>query len=551
MIANRKEIERKAAEATATTIASLNHAFGDLKADYRAAENTRFLKGPRGINTQGSGADYHYRNQHDFYFMMERFRALGRDDQIVSQGLRTLETNVIQEGFRLKPRTPDDAINDNLSERWKRWSEDRSAVDFEREKDFHDMEYRVFGETVLSGDVGLNPLFDGSLQHFEAHRIRNQNRFNTRGNNWIVHGIEKNKSNVRVRYHVTRNDYDGINRHTFSPSDVQIMTARRFDPVTEQQEESFFHIYNPRRLSQTRGVSCLAPASTTAAMHDSLQFAKMVQQQVASYFAIIRELPEDAEVADDDETSVEEQNPCWDEERSVVPIAPGAEHTGLPGEKLSGFSPNIPNAEFFQQANMLLTFVSVNLDCPLMLLLLDGSQTNFSGWRGAMNQAIMRFRRLQRWFADSFHSRVYRWKVRQWMAQDPELRAAHDVLGPAFFDHDWHLPKWPYIQPLEDVTADLIEVRNVLNSPRRVMLRKGLEWDTIIDETVADNGYSIEKAMLEADRINELEVAKKNEWSIGWQEVLTRPLAEGFQMPLQPNMGNQEQQPQQVGIPND
>ena len=549
MIATRKQISEKVREAMQSTMTALNESFLDLRADYRAAEETRFQKAPRGINRRGTGADYHYRNEYDYYFMMERFRDLGRNDGFVAQGLRTLEANVIQDGFRLKPRTSDSDLNDNLHERWQRWAEDRSAVDFEGQKDFHDLEYGIFGETVASGDASLNPLSDGRLQHFEAHRMRQQNRFQTNVGNTVTLGVEKNRRNQRVRYHITRDDYDGFNRRTFSPTDVVKIPASEFDALTERREDRFFHIYHPRRLSQTRGVSALAPISNTASMHETLQFAKMVQQQVSSYFAFIRELPEDAEPAEDDAANLE-PSPCWDEQRSIVPIAPGAEHTGLPGEKISGFSPNIPNAEFFQQASMLLTFVSVNLDCPLMLLMLDGSTTNFSGWRGAMNQAMLRFRRLQRWYADAFHARIYRWKVRQWMSQDAEIRAAYDILGPSLFDHDWHFPKWPYIQPIEDVTADLIEVRNVLNSPRRVMLRKGLEWNTIIDETVADNGYSIEKAMLEADRINKLPVAQENDWAISWQEVLTRPLADGFQMPLQPNMGNQEQ-PQPIGIPND
>src|SRR5690606_1028361 len=102
--------------------------------------------------------------------------------------------------------------------------------------------------------------------------------------------------------------------------------------------------------------------------------------------------------------------------------APGIEYTGAPGEKLTGFSPNIPNAEFFEHARLILTFVAINLDMPLQMLLLDATATNFSGWRGAFDQAKIGFRQIQSWLLKRFYAPVYEWKLRQWIAEDPAIR---------------------------------------------------------------------------------------------------------------------------------
>ena len=37
---------------------------------------------------------------------------------------------------------------------------------------------------------------------------------------------------------------------------------------------------------------------------------------------------------------------------------------GFPGESLKGFSPNVPNPEFFQHAKLILTILASNLDLP-------------------------------------------------------------------------------------------------------------------------------------------------------------------------------------------
>ena len=73
---------------------------------------------------------------------------------------------------------------------------------------------------------------------------------------------------------------------------------------------------------------------------------------------------------------------------------------------------------------MLLGILAVNLDLPLCVFLLDVSETNYSGFRGAIDQARQRWREIQSWMMGSFHRPVYEWKVRQWAVTDSALRRA-------------------------------------------------------------------------------------------------------------------------------
>ena len=89
---------------------------------------------------------------------------------------------------------------------------------------------------------------------------------------------------------------------------------------------------------------------------------------------------------------------------------------------------------------MLLGILAVNLDLPLCVFLLDASETNYSGFRGAIDQARQRWREVQSWMMGLFHGPVYEWKVRQWAVTDsrsarpwsvPILSVRHSLPLPA------------------------------------------------------------------------------------------------------------------------
>ncbi len=79
---------------------------------------------------------------------------------------------------------------------------------------------------------------------------------------------------------------------------------------------------------------------------------------------------------------------------------------------------------------MLLRFIAVNLCLPLPVLLLEPSDSNFSSWRGSFEQAKYTFREMQSILGGQLHRHVWRWKVRYWIEQDPEVRRLANEVGP-------------------------------------------------------------------------------------------------------------------------
>ena len=99
----------------------------------------------------------------------------------------------------------------------------------------------------------------------------------------------------------------------------------------------------------------------------------------------------------------------------------------------------------------------------------SGSETNYSGFRGAIDQARQRWREIQSWMMGSFDGPVYEWKVRQWAVTDSALRKAVERADSLLaslgyipvgevnpFAQVWHAQELPYIQPVDDATADIL-----------------------------------------------------------------------------------------------
>lgn len=499
--------------------ATLGSAFAELRADYDAAKQTRFRRSRSGVSGVGRSADYHYRTEADFLRMMELARDFDRNSPVIHQGLNRLIDNVIQDGIRLDPQTGLEEADAGLKERWHDWGSDPRRCHAAGKFDWHAIEKLSLRSVVRDGDIFHLPLRRGALESVEAHRCRKPT--NTRKN--VVHGVLLDRFGGPREYWFTRRDLDPMRALR------RVKDTKAFRALDSEGRPQVFHIFNPDRFSQTRGVTHLAPAADITGMHDDLQFAQLVKAQIASVYTIIHERELDWRGPDLGQRGEQETEELGDgSTRTIEGLAPGMEIFGTPGSKIKGFAPNIPNTEFFEHAMLLLTFVAINLNLPVAVLLLDPSKTNFSGWRGAIDQARMTFREIQRWLAAQLHRRVYEWKLRQWIAEDEEVAGWADQLGESIFRHRWNPPSWPYIEPLKDASADLMQQRNALNSPRRIQAARGRDWPEIAREIVEDNATAIRLAKRTADEIN----GEFPEDPVHWRELISLPTPDGVQVTL-------------------
>ena len=504
---------------------SLSTVFQDLRNDFRAGKDTRFTSRLAGVSSSGSGADYHYRSESQFLHMMERARNYQRNDPIVGQGVRRLVANIVQDGFTLDVNTGNEDLDNDLKGRWDEWACTADLCHSEGEFTFSQMEQLALSSVVVDGDVFALPLTSGSLQMVEAHRCRTP-KSTTRN---VVHGVLMDDAAKRQEYWFTKEDLDP-NRQLVKVSDVKPYPARN-----PNGERNVLHIYQPYRFSQRRGVTALAPVSDTVGMHDDIQFATLVKAQMAALIAILHNRGANWTPGGDQQKGDREtETLAGGHTRTIEGVSAGLEIFSDIDEKLEAFSPNIPSPEFFPHAMMVLTFIAINLDLPVHVLLLDPSNTNFSGWRGAIDQARLRFKQIQKWYAECFHTPIYRWKVKQWAQRDSALRSRLESTEVQLFGHRWNPPAFAYLEPLTDASADLLQQRNALNSPRRIHAARGREWKVVAQEIVSDNGMAILMALEKAKEINALHPDAE----VHWRELVSLPTPDGVTVQI----GQPEQQ---------
>lgn len=489
------------------------------RADYDIATRGPHRRPRRGVGGVGTSGDYHFRNESSWLYTIEYARDLDRNDCVAGMCIDRLIDAVLQDtGMRPDPDTGDENADQRLKQYWKDFAEDEDLCDSAGEMTFAEMERAVLRATLVDGDIMAIATDTGAIELMEAHRCRTP-----RDGKNVSLGIEFDRQRRRQRYNFTREDM-GIAQSLRKNAEMAVVDAR--DSLGHRQ---VFHVFNPDRTSQTRGISVFRRTADMLGMHDDIQFANLVRQQIASCFAVIRSKKtpgplSGAQYGEQTTTSTSTHS------RTTENISPGMEISSEPGESIEGFSPNIPNPQFFEHAQLILKIVAANLGLPLHAVLLDASQTNFSGWRGAHDQAKNGYKRIQRWLVGRFHRRVYQWKVRQWLQTDSELRTWSEQSDVRILRHRWQRPSWAYIQPLQDAAAHIAQTRGGLTTMRQVHAEQGKDFDEVTREATRDNAAWYRLARDVARQIN-AEATEDSE-RVSWREMLALPLHEGLTLSM-------------------
>jgi capsid protein len=494
--------------------------FAAIRADYEMSRASRFVRHRTGTAPLGGGEDWNYREETRYYRDIEQARDMDRNDGLVGTLADRRVDNIVQQGFTLDTKTGDKKLDQDLWHRWQAFANDPEMCDIAGEMTFHEMERHVCRSESIDGDIIGVGTEDGPLQLHEAHAVQTSTKIES-----TFLGVTRDQYGKRTQYHVR---YD-LNQFATKSESIPI------DVRNSEGVRQLFHVYNPKRISATRGVTQLAPVFSLSGMLEDINFAKLVQQQAVSCFAILSEkavgsngnLPNVDRQSKFGEPSTEQTGSGV---RNLEGVSPGMFYDGREGETLKGFSPNIPNSEYFQQVKLILQIVGVNFGLPLCLILMDGSETNFSGWRGAVDEARKGFVADQLNLVRRWHSPVYRWWLHREMAMEPILQRAAERQGIDIFGHAWQLPTWSYIEPVADAEGDTAQLRNALTSPRRMHAARGKDWETIAEEIIDDNVYAIAKAQAKADSHNQ-KFPKAP--PLSWRDLIPLPMPEGQTLAMQ------------------
>lgn len=476
--------------------------FQEMRAGYDAGRDTQFTPKLIDIPTAGANADWHIRNPSAYLKIIERSRDLQRNNPLIGQALKRLVYNILLTGPTLAPDTGDTDFDAEIVDHMTSIADDPYQFDAKGMHTLNGMAKLLLSQTWTDGDILPVGLPDGTVNPIEGHRPRTPNRLKARD---VVHGCRVNSYGRPIEWWVTKSDIG-----TDGAATVKLADIERLPAFVEDEFGTFpnvWHVVDPIRVSQTRGVSAMAPVHDYVRFFDDIQLAELYKRQLASYFVFLREsLPTQAygnagQVAALGAQTTEKQEDG--RQRTNDRVAPGTElRVDGAREKVTAWQPSVQTEGAEKQAALVLSIIAINLGMPPMMFMLDPN-SNFSGHRGAMNQARMGFEHQMGMITQRFYSPWYCWQLRRWARQKPERMRMFEKLGRvAFFRHRWNPPAYPYLEPMTDQAALHYEMQAGLSSPRRVLAKRSLDVDIVNDERVADNGSLIAKAIDQAAKIN-------------------------------------------------
>lgn len=471
--------------------------------NYNATQPSQFRR--TRLNLGGS-ADAHYAQEFRYWEMREYARDMDRNDIVVGQLFDKVCDNILGAGLVPHPATDDEVLDTEIRAMWDEWALDPRRCDYAWQHPFTKLERFALRGMHIDGDH-FGVFRNDQIQLFEGDRVSSPDNLTDD----TVHGIVLDPETSRPLKYLFLKYNPGtrkqrIRRTPLSVNSSDIIPIPAFDNLGNP---NVLHVFDPKRLTQTRGVTSLAPCFDYVGMFEDINFARLVQQQVVSCIAAFITSERDMQWG-----NREEQTETDGSTTTLEELTPGLVHRLRPGEKINAFSPGVPGPDFQQHIRLIVRLLGGTVGMPLELVMMDTSDTTFHGYRGVLQMARRGFIRQHIALVSRFHAPIYQHNLRLWL---PKLGRAAEK-NKLIFRHAWQVPGFPYVDPKVEAEADKIRLQNVLISPRRLHAEQGNDWDVIYKEQVEDYSKAIDYAQTKADELNKKH--KDMEIPINWRDIL-------------------------------
>lgn len=402
--------------------------------------------------------------------LRQRTRDLYMGVPIANGAVKTMRTNIVGRGLRLKPNIDAELLGVSPEERrtlekqiereWNIWAESTDC-DMARIDNFYELQQLAFLNWLISGDClavlpvkpRLNQPYDLRVQLIEADRLCSPDNCDTIDNK-IVGGVEVDQSGGVVAYHIA--DHHPL---SYAYADISWQRVEAFGKTTGRR--NVLHLMNRERIGQRRGVPFLAPVIESLKQLGRYTDAELVAAVVSGMFTVFIEkadassedaigsmLPEEVQVDAEDETTIE--------------LAPGAVIDLNEGEKAHDMNPGRPNANFGGFVEAICQQIGASLEIPYELLM-KRFNSSYTASKGALEEAWKMFNMYRDWLATDFCQPVYE----EWLT---EAVAKGRIKAPGFFTDPvirkaycgakWNGPAKGMLDPVKEATAAEKRVQN-------------------------------------------------------------------------------------------
>ncbi|MBF0339477.1 MAG: phage portal protein [Magnetococcales bacterium] len=390
--------------------------------------------------------------------LRDRARDLVRNNPYAAKAVMTHASSMIGSGIMPRPKAETQALDDQITDLWDAFAEN---CDADGRTTFYGIQYLMARSMVESGECLLQIVRRSSsfgmrvplqLRVLECDHLDSTSDRGLPGGGFIQQGIEFNALGSRTAYWI-------FPRHPGSMRQGSMAKSIRV-PATD-----VLHLYDRLRPGQNRGVTWFAPALLRMRDLDDYDVAELVRKKMEACFTAFvtgAEAPEDTG-GDKDASG-----------RTIEGLEPGVVEYLKPGEDIR-FGQPASTSGYAEYAQLHNHAVAAGLGLTYELMTGDLSKVNYSSIRAG----LLEFRRR----VDATQKHVLIPQICQpvWNQFLATAQAA-GLLGNTPIRLQWTPPRFESVDPVKDIMAEVLSVRNGLMSPQTAISRQGYDPDVVMAE---------------------------------------------------------------------
>ncbi|MCW3687400.1 phage portal protein [Burkholderia cenocepacia] len=414
--------------------------------------------------------------------LRSRARDAIRNDPWAKTAIARLVSNTIGNGIQAHPQHPNDAVRKMQKQLWEDSCEEIDADDLFDMAGVQTLAARAFfsdGEVLVrrqfrSPSEGLAVpmqirLLEGDLLPMEKNET-------VRGGGEIVNGVEFNADGRRVAYHL-------LQRH---PGEYGRVSTANMQTVRVPADE-IAHVFLALRPGQVRGVPELSTVLLRLKSLDNFDDAVLFRQEVSNLFAgFITKPPAEPGLMGDPVTGAAMEYDV-DGFSPVVSLEPGSMQELAPGEDVKFAEPPGAGTDYGPFMRQQLMAAAASVGMPYEVMTGDLRDVSDRVLRVILNEFRRSIEQIQ-WnvFIHQFCRKVWRWWVDACALSGAMPMANYYRRRRDYLRVRWVPQGWPYIHPVQDVTAKRMEIRSGLASRTGAVLSRGDDPEQVDQENADD-----------------------------------------------------------------
>ncbi|KWK54039.1 portal protein [Burkholderia stagnalis] len=446
-----------------------------------AAYEAASTGGARAKSWRASGAGPNAAAVQNLPLLRARARDAIRNDTWAKAAIERLVSNTIGTGIQAHPQHPDEVIRKQQKQLW----EDSSLeMDPDGQTDLPGQQTLAARSFFSDGEVLVRRRMcrprDGlavplQIELLEGDMLPMDKSEIVPGGE-IVNGVEFDEDGRRVAYHL-------LKRH---PGEYGRASMSNMQTVRVPADE-IAHVFLALRPGQVRGVPQLATVLSRLHSLDNFDDAVLFRQELSNLFAgfVVKSNPE-PDLPGDPMTGARMQYDT-DGFSPVVSLEPGSMQELAAGEDVKFAEPPGAGNDYAPFMRQQLMAAAASVGMPYEVLTGDLRDVSDRVLRVILNEFRRSVEQIQ-WnvFIHQFCRKVWRWWVDACALSGAMPMPDYYRNRRAYLRVRWVPQGWPYIHPVQDVTAKRMEIRSGLASRSGAVLSRGDDPEQVDRENAAD-----------------------------------------------------------------